>query len=263
MCGKCKNVECSNDVKPGRTYCSLTCRNVYVNKYMRDYSKNGKGLRDNSSARAEYQKNPPYCKFCGKQIPYEKRGNKYCNSSCQAKVTNKKRVVSEKTRLKQSQAALNRCNGTYKTDPCPGCGKEVKRINKRKYCSDICRKESKRKHLSEYEKYKRDCAFSFVMKDFPDEFDFSLIEHYGWYKPKNRGNNLNGVSRDHMFSIREGFRQKISPTIISHPANCKLMRHEKNISKNDKCSISIEILKERIKEWDKKYGPDADGRQTV
>lgn len=263
MCGNCKNVGCSNDVKPGRVYCSLTCRNIYVNKHLRDYSKNGKGLRDNSNSRAEYKKSPPSCNFCGERLPYEKRSNQYCNSSCQAKETNKGRVVSEKTKLKQSQAILSHFKGKHKTDPCPGCGKEVKRINRRKYCSDVCRKESKRKNMTAYQAYKADCAFSFSINNFPDEFNFSLIKEHGWYRPKNRGNNLNGVSRDHMFSIREGFRNQVDPRVISHPANCKLMQHGKNISKNDKCSISIETLKKRIEEWDNKYGPDADGRQTV
>lgn len=37
----------------------------------------------------EYDSNPKHCKCCGKMISYEKRMNKYCNSSCAAKITNK------------------------------------------------------------------------------------------------------------------------------------------------------------------------------
>ena len=36
---KCKNIECQNETKGKNLYCSLTCRNVYVNKYMRNYDK--------------------------------------------------------------------------------------------------------------------------------------------------------------------------------------------------------------------------------
>lgn len=36
---KCKNIECENDVTGKRVYCSLTCRNIYVNKYIRNYDK--------------------------------------------------------------------------------------------------------------------------------------------------------------------------------------------------------------------------------
>ena len=81
----------------------------------------------------------------------------------------------------------------------------------------------------------------------------SLIEKYGWYKAKNRGDNLNGVSRDHMLSVNEGFNMKIDPYLISHPANCKLMVHTDNVSKHKKSSITKEDLIERINSWDKKY----------
>lgn len=99
-----------------------------------------------------------------------------------------------------------------------------------------------------------DCRFNFNLSDFKEEFDFSLIKKYGWYKPKNRGDNLGGVSRDHMISIVEGFEKKISPKIISHPANCKLMVHNDNIRKYKNSSITIDELLERIDKWNKKYG---------
>ena len=91
------------------------------------------------------------------------------------------------------------------------------------------------------------------MNTYPNEFDFSLIEKNGWYKAKNHGDNLNGVSRDHMYSIMEGFRNNIDPDIISHPANCKLLLHNDNVSKSDNCSITIDELKKRINEWENKY----------
>ena len=68
-------------------------------------------------------------------------------------------------------------------------------------------------------RYRQACAFTFGIKSFPDEFDFSLIEKYGWYAAKNHGNNLNGVSRDHMFSVKDGFSQFVDPIFVTHPAN--------------------------------------------
>ena len=35
------------------------------------------------------KKNPKYCQYCGKSLSWEKRRNKYCNSSCAAKENNK------------------------------------------------------------------------------------------------------------------------------------------------------------------------------
>lgn len=65
---------------------------------------------------------------------------------------------------------------------------------------------------------------------------------------------MNGVSRDHIYSRNKGFENLIDPYIISHPANCKLLRHNDNISKHDKCGISFEELVEKIKNWNNKYG---------
>ena len=108
--------------------------------------------------------------------------------------------------------------------------------------------------INDKKRYKNDCQFNFNLKDYPEEFDFSLIEKYGWYSAPNKGKNLNGISRDHMFSISDGYKNKISPLLISHPANCQLLRHEENFHiKNHRSSITIEELKNRIEIWNKKY----------
>ena len=43
----------------------------------------------NNEAKEEYEKNPKICKYCGNSIPWEKRRNTYCNSSCAASENNK------------------------------------------------------------------------------------------------------------------------------------------------------------------------------
>jgi len=60
------------------------------------------------------------------------------------------------------------------------------------------------------------------------------------YKASNRGNNLKGISRDHMYSVSQGFQNNVDPTIISHPANCQLLIHTENQSKGDKSKITLE-----------------------
>ena len=102
-------------------------------------------------------------------------------------------------------------------------------------------------------RYRMDCKFNFNLADYKEEFDFKLVKEYGWYSPSNKKNNLGGVSRDHMFSIREGFEMNIDPKILSHPANCQLLIHSKNISKHRKSSITLEELLTKIEEFDKKY----------
>lgn len=53
-----------------------------------------------------------------------------------------------------------------------------------------------------------------------------------------------------MLSVKDGFERGIDPKIISHPANCRLMIHTDNISKNKK---SIKDLLDRIKKIEDKY----------
>ena len=97
------------------------------------------------------------------------------------------------------------------------------------------------------------------LKDYPEEFDFSLIESYGWYSPINSDKpNLSGVSRDHMVSVKYGWENNIDPKIISHPANCRLLLQSENVSKSSNCSITYEELLQRIEAWNRKYGDVAD-----
>jgi len=111
---------------------------------------------------------------------------------------------------------------------------------------------SKKSIKQNIDRYRQLCLFKFSLNDYPDKFDFSLIEKYGWYKAKNRGNNLEGVSRDHMFSVYDGYKQGILPYYISHPANCQLLPHKLNNVKKRNSSITFEELLKRIEEWNKK-----------
>lgn len=103
------------------------------------------------------------------------------------------------------------------------------------------------------DKYRTDCCFKFSVYDFPNEFELGLIEECGWYSASNRGNNLDGVSRDHMVSVKFGFENNVAAGVISHPANCRLLKHRDNVRKYTRNSIAIEELHQRILRWDEKY----------
>ena len=260
---KCKN--CGKEIKKNRVYCSLTCRNVYVNKNLRDYNKNSNAIKEKTLQK--YLENPKFCLTCKKQIPFQKRENKFCDSSCAAKHNNSsrdnKRSFSKKgienIRIATKKRTIERLGNEYNefiNNPkkCVECGTKLNFTNrKRKFCCRKCSNIYNRKHLNDYQKYYRDCQFKFALNEYPNEFDFSLIEKYGWYKAKNHGDNLNGVSRDHMFSIKEGFELGVDSKLISHPANCKLMIHVDNKKKHTKSSITVEELKTRISNWNLKY----------
>lgn len=258
---KCKNIECANTTKDKKVYCSLKCRNYHVNKYLRDYTKNGEGL----SGKKFYVGNEKKCQKCGNIISYEQRINRYCSHSCAASETNIGRIVSLNTKNKTKKSIINfllknpdfnkkfKFNGTDITIVCKGCSNNIVKTKKIKFCSKECYKNYRRRNMSAFKIYKCDCLFAFSLNSFPNEFNFKLIKQHGWYKPKNRGNNLNGVSRDHMYSICDGFNNSIDPYLISHPANCKLVLQKDNSTKHKKSSITLFELKNRVALWNIKY----------
>ena len=253
----CKNIECNNQTENNKIYCSLSCRNYYVNKYMRDYTKCRNTFQQKSKKEIKkYLENPKHCKECGIIIPFEKRlDNSFCNSSCSASHTNRGREVTwgDKigTSIKKYIIEKNKNNPKQNKKTCLNCSKLF--LKNKFFCSLNCKREYERNNMNSLVRYRMDCKFNFNLADYKEEFDFKLVKEYGWYSPSNKKNNLGGVSRDHMFSIREGFEMNIDPKILSHPANCQLLIHSKNISKHRKSSITLEELLTKIEEFDKKY----------
>lgn len=273
---KCKNTECNNETKGKNIYCSLKCRNIYVNKYIRKYDKVKETFKiKREKSEQEYLLNPVKCKNCGNIIPFEKAydGVCFCSHSCSATLNNKKRKGIKHNLSDEGREVL--VNSAYKNflfnmkdfylkkksiyyenpNRCLNCNNILEyELRNRIYCNIECKNEYYVKNKNDFDLYKTLTKFKFNLKDFNDEFNFNLIEKYGWYKAKNNGDNEYGVSRDHMFSVKEGFRRLINPLLLSHPANCELIVNKNNQSKNDKCSINLNELLEKIKNFDDTYG---------
>ena len=188
---------------------------------------------------------------------------KTCSDECAKELTYKHsdielkyKKVSETLLKRYEQTVHKRINHKF----CIYCGKEIIKDKKSytKYCCEQCKRndrfERQNKNKSEKVLYRKMCSFKFSLNDFPEEYNFDLIKKNGWYKAKNRGDNLYGISRDHIISVKYGFEHNIDPYIISHPANCQLLIHTDNESKNSKCDMSIEELVEKINKWHEKYG---------
>lgn len=200
------------------------------------------------------------CSKCGKEFSvteheklFPQKEKYFCSSICA-----RSHIMTNEIKNKISSSLKKYYNIPEKF--CIYC--HLNKISKKsKFCSTECRRlyhwEVKlKKAITDVEKekilikkYRNECSFKFNLADYPDKFDFELIKKYGWYKPKNRGNNLNGVSRDHMYSIMDGYKNNVDPKIISHPANCRLIRHNENVSKGGKSCISLDELLKRIDEW--------------
>lgn len=80
----------------------------------------------------QYNLNPVICKQCGKPLDYQRKNNKFCNSSCSAKYSNAQRKHIPKD-----------------YGNCAYCGKPL--THKGKYCNNECQG----KHTSEV-KYQRE-----------------------------------------------------------------------------------------------------------
>lgn len=199
-----------------------------------------------------------YCAICNKEYtvnvtPYQFKLGKYkktCCDECSKKLTAQHTNTAEK--VKKIKNTVYKKN-IHKLHYCKQCGIILNSKNK-SFCSDECKQIYKLKDKTKKQVYKCLCKFTFSLNEFPNEFNFELIEKFGWYKAKNRGNNLLGVSRDHKYSREEGFKNLVDPYIISHPANCELLQHTLNSSKYIDCSITIEDLINNIKVWNNKYG---------
>lgn len=201
---------------------------------------------------SEYLLNPNKCKACNEILSYNKRKQIFCNRSCSATYTN----VRKDYNIVRPGPKKKEISKKY-IFVCVNCNLEFETIKKKQqYCTRNCsvafRSITSRKTRSAFINYRAECSFKFSLKDYPDEFDFFLVEQHGWYKPKNKGNNLYGVSRDHMVSVRWGFDNNIPAKHISHPANCRLVTQSVNSSKNKNNFITYEALLLRIAEWEKK-----------
>lgn len=260
-CLICKEVKTARGL-----LCHIDRAHLHTNQYSSGnhgkYKEIGDKLRIKTQTRltleqVEYDKDPTFCLNCKTKLEFSRKTNKFCSASCSAKFNNQKRTnsgwtLSDDSKLK-IKSSLQKQSLKYKY-VCENCqnGFETSRV-KQTCCSRTCALELRnfirRKSRSDLANYRADCSFKFSLNDYPDKFDFDLIEQFGWYKAKNHGDNPNGISRDHMISIRYGFDNNIDPNIMSHPANCKLVRHNENVSKGKNSSITLEELLERIEQW--------------
>jgi hypothetical protein len=170
------------------------------------------------------------------------------NKKVSDKLSNRKLSDEHKKHIEQA----NNFNRKEKTTRCClECNSNMlcRPSDNRKFCTTKCWATYTEKNKEPFLLYRQRCNFDFKFEDHPNKFNLTLVEQHGWYSPSNKGNNLNGVSKDHMISVRTGFDLGIDPEIIKHPANCKIMLHRQNQSKREKSSITLEELLERIRSW--------------
>lgn len=211
-----------------------------------------------------------FVKIVEKKLDFKKKNNKFCDD-----LICKKKSFSIGGQSNKNKIKILKCENcekffsvgktSWKLKVCPDCKKDIK--NKRclvyfRKCW-ICKKYFTTKNACENrlisekkyicsecvenkENYYKQSQFKFSLSEFPDKFDLSLFKSEGVYHPIM---NPNGISRDHIIPISWGYLNKIDPKIISHPANCELMKHKENQAKGKKIIFSLNELLEKIKNW--------------
>ena len=81
-----------------------------------------------------YQRHPRLCELCQKPLPYEKRYNRFCSSSCSASFNNLERSKNAEFRYKSSLAH----GGTGAKFRCRTCGKLLN-VDQHVFCSNECK----------------------------------------------------------------------------------------------------------------------------
>lgn len=184
------------------------------------------------------------CLNCGIEFSdYKRCDRKYCSQFCLGTHLGKTRIHTEETKKKISISNILFNKNKPKKIPIP----KTVVLRKCKFCTNLLEPKSKRlicdNCKNEYYKfYRSSCKFNFSLKDFSFLFevkDFDNISKFGFYSASNKGSNLNGISRDHMMSVHDGFKLKVPYFIMRHPANCSLMLQRDNQKKNKKSSISL------------------------
>lgn len=216
------------------------------------------------------------CAFCGNKIHRKK---KFCNQSCAAKFNNANRT--EEQHKKQGKTLSASKSPATINGVCVLCSNAYSTTNKRQNICDICSKlhstdKQKRVHAitrfcpkcNKFEftfgrfqaetcatcrtlvEYRTACTFTHDLNMYPSEYQLVLLKEHGMFHPKK---NPKGVSRDHLYSVFDGYNNKVDPSIMKHPANCQLMLQEDNTRKNSNSSITLDELLERIKLWNERY----------
>lgn len=178
------------------------------------------------------------CPICQNSFTPSKKnvGQRFCSKACGSKNVSLTRrgpnsFISEDVSCAQ-------CNTSFRTSK-----------DRKKFCSTSCRtthQNLNRTYKKTSSNYRRACTFAFNPELYPDKFDTNLIKQVGWF---HRKTNPNGLVKDHMLSVAEGFLNGISVEVINHPANCQLLTATENGRKSSKSSITLDELMRRIEAW--------------
>lgn len=235
------------------------------------------------------KKEKVYCKVCGKYI-----GERYKSRKCYKKTCSKECnhiLISQNTAGENNGHYKN--GVTIYGKKCPKCGRPIS-LGAKLFCMKCTPKKSfsGKKHTeknlqiiskrsrekwtndfkenflqtmisrghwidpctkSDYEIYFTESDWIESMFNIPDLEGISFLKEYKIFHNKT---NTRGCIRDHKFSRKSGFEQKVFPEILRHPCNCRIILHGENVKKRNNDIgfgldniISLETLFYNIKQY--------------
>jgi hypothetical protein len=109
-------------------------------------------------------------------------------------------------------------------------------------------------NLIVFENYREDWEWLFENKE--DYFIFvrALTEkNYEIFRtqinPKKLKRSWKANHLDHIYSISQGFKDRVNPFWIAHPCNLQMLKARENKKKNAKCGHTIEELINKISDF--------------
>lgn len=247
-----------NRLTAGWFYCSNECResdNNYkltISKTKLDYYKNFK-----KESKEEYDKKYGY----PKRITLEQIYERYPNFSKVEEIRYK--PGEEYKRIIQGHCKNPNCdhsketNGWFDLDRRQLEGRinalENPKVNANLYffCSEWCKVSSGLFSRKKDNTLSEDPGFVEYTREVYRYTYYSVKENYS--KIENIKLRSKNFHLDHKFSIAEGFRNKVDPRIVAYWKNLEILSEFDNISKLDKCSLTLEeLLLEIEKDYDYK-----------
>jgi hypothetical protein len=185
-----------NSWKDNRKLIIISCENCdkEFEKTLSEYNRSEKlGRKHFCSIKCNNEfkkKNAKYCSQCNNIFYSSEKNAKFCSKSCSAIFNNSIRVNSKRNfsdiaKKNINDAIIKRLNikeNMYKYGLSPNYCKHCNAVlnyknRKRVFCSLDCKRIYDSKNINEYQKYYNECKFN--LADYPNEFDFTLVEKYG------------------------------------------------------------------------------------
>lgn len=187
------------------------------------------------------------CHHCQSEFFSRSSEGKFCNRACydisHAKARDNINCIECNTKLKgeQTKFCSQSCAAIYNNRIRPAESRDAQKQSLKRTLTAQGKVRTDKKVI-----YRKSCSFKFNIYSYKNLPGYALLLANGVYHPIK---NPQGVCRDHMLSVEEGYKAGIDPEVLSHPANCQFLTNRDNCKKGTQSSLTYEELCKRIESW--------------